>query len=103
MAPGYESDDAWARRDATSKAMRTVDGVIPRLGGLSQICWGLSYRDMVSGAVTATEAMHSPYSYLATALDDIARGLKAGHDLWWQEVDRDFDAKSRKRVKGGAA
>lgn len=97
MAPSYETDESWSTRTPTNRALRAMDGAIPRLGGLAEICFGLSYREMMDGTRRPDEALRSPYFYLGTALADIAKSLKAAHELWWTAQEAE-DNSPRKRA-----
>ena len=80
-----ETDDVWAIRRPTNKAMCAVDGISVRLGGLSQFCWSMSLLEIYQGSNRGLNAQHNPYGYLARALEEMAKALHQAHDLWWNE------------------
>jgi hypothetical protein len=98
LAPGFESADVWNNRDAVGKAMGAAD----RIGGLANICYSLSFAEMVKGAHTGEAALRSPYFFLATTLNDLSNSLQAAHALWWDEVRKeDNPPRPRRKTKVG--
>jgi hypothetical protein len=92
LAPSFETDVAWANRDPTNKAMFALRGAIDRLGGLSNICFSLCLAEMSKSDLNRERGSQSPYFFLATALDDLAKGLKAAHALYWDEAQKEDEA-----------
>jgi hypothetical protein len=96
-----ETDEVWKPRDPTNKAMCAVTGAAERLGGLSDVCWGLCFAEMAKGVRRPEDGSSSSYSFLARTLADLSRGLKEAHRLYWNEMRAQDEVALRKR--GAAA
>jgi hypothetical protein len=79
-----ETDEVWDSRSVENKAMIVARGVSERLGGLSNIAYGLSFAEMVKSQRFGDDALRSEYSYFAGALKDMANQLSAAYKEWWK-------------------
>ncbi len=88
-----ETDEQWNRRDPTNKAMCAVTGAAERLGGLSEICYDLTFAEMAKGGRKPENGATSANYFLARTLADISRSLIAAHRLYSpQMAAEDADA-----------
>jgi hypothetical protein len=94
---GSEMDEVWNGRDPTNKAMCAVSGAAERLGGLSSICWELSWAEISKGGRKPQDGPTSAYTFLARTLGDMSRGLKEAHRLYWDEMQAEDNPKPRTR------
>src|SRR3979409_1975823 len=79
--------EIWASRAPTSKAMTVVKEVADRLGGLSNVTYGLAFAEIAKRRTSGTDALRSELYFIAKLARDLADHLDRAHGVWWESVN----------------